>query len=273
MDSEIRQLKYPVLMVHGMGFRDTKLINYWGRIPKELEKLGCKIYYGYQDSNASIETNAQHIKKRIEEVLAETGAEKVNIIAHSKGGLDTRYAISTLGMGDKVVSLTTMSTPHNGSKTMDIAFKLPHFLLKFGSFFADVWFRILGDKKPETYKAIKAFTRTSAAEFNANNPDLKGIYYQSYAFVMKHPFSDIFMWFPSLVVGLIEGENDGLLTPDAVRWTNFKGIQRGNSGRGISHCDEVDMRRFRLTKKQGDGVSDIVNVYKEAVGTLLDMGF
>ncbi len=259
------KLKYPVLMVHGMGFRDTKLINYWGRIPAELEKLGCKIYYGYQDSNASIETNAQHIKRRIEEILSETGAEKVNIIAHSKGGLDTRYAISTLGMSEQVASLTTMSTPHHGSKTMDLIFKLPRPLIRLAGFLTDCWFRILGDKNPSSYNAFCCFTTQYAAEFNINNPDCKNVYYQSYAFAMKNPFSDIFMAFPSFVVGLIEGENDGLLTPKSAEWTNFRGVLRGSGRRGISHCDEVDMRRYRLSTKKDDGVADIIEVYKEII--------
>ena len=30
-------LKYPILLVHGMGFRDDNIINYWGRIPKVFE--------------------------------------------------------------------------------------------------------------------------------------------------------------------------------------------------------------------------------------------
>lgn len=102
-------LKYPVLMVHGMGFRDHKILNYWGRIPKELEKMGCRIYFGGQDSNGSIETNAAIIAEKIEEIINEEKTEKVNIIAHSKGGLDARYAISSLGMGDKVASLTTLA--------------------------------------------------------------------------------------------------------------------------------------------------------------------
>lgn len=267
-------LKYPVLLVHGMGFRDTKLINYWGRIPAELQKMGCEIYYGYQDSNASVESNAHHIAKRIEEIISETGAEKVNIIAHSKGGLDSRYAVSTLGMNKNVASLTTMSTPHNGSKTMDIIFRLPDFLIRAGCFLTDCWFRILGDKKPETYRAISAFTTAAARKFNAENPDINGVYYQSYAFVMKNPLSDIFMVVPNLVVKAVEGENDGLLTPDAVRWTNFKGIFRGKGNRGISHCDEVDMRRMRLSRsKDGAGVMDITEVYLEAVLALKQMGF
>lgn len=268
----MEKLNYPLLMIHGMGFRDTRLINYWGRIPAELEKNGCRIYYGYQDSNASIETNAHHIKKRIDEILAETGAEKVNIIAHSKGGLDVRYMISSLGEEKRVASLTTMSTPHNGSKTMDLIFKLPRFLIRFAGFLTDCWFRILGDKNPSSYNAFCCFTTDYARSFNSSNPDCDGVYYQSYAFVMKNPLSDIFMTIPSLVVGLIEGENDGLLTPESAKWTNFRGVFRGSSKRGISHCDEVDMRRCRLSGEGNDGVSDIVDVYKEAVFQLSERG-
>lgn len=266
-------MKYPLLLVHGMGFRDSKIINYWGRIPKALEKMGCRIYYGYQDSNAAVETNGQTIAKRINEIIEETGADKVNVIAHSKGGLDTRYAISTLHVGDKVASLTTINTPHNGSKTVDLLMKLPRPLVRFIGFCTDCWFRVLGDKKPSSYRVFHSLTTKGAGTFNRNNPDREGIYYQSYAFVMKKPTSDIFLCLTNLVVGIIEGENDGLLTPDAVRWTNFRGIYRGAGNRGISHCDEVDMRRRPLSRKTGEGVSDIVDFYQDVVSELCEKGF
>ena len=172
-------LKYPILLVHGMGFRDYKGISYWGRIPKMLEKMGCQVFFGNQDSNADIETNGNHLVQRILQILEETGAEKINIIAHSKGGLDTRYAISKWNLGKKVASLTTISTPHHGSKTMDLLMKLPKFLMRFGCFFVDIWFRILGDKNPHTYNAISSFTTESAKNFNAEHPNSEQVFYQS----------------------------------------------------------------------------------------------
>ncbi len=266
-------LKYPVIMVHGMGFRDYKHINYWGRIPAELEKAGCRVFYGNQDSNGDAETNGASIKKRIEEILLETGAEKVNIIAHSKGGLDSRYAISTLGIGGCVASLTTLSTPHHGSKTVDKLLCFPNGIIKFGCFLVDIWFKILGDKQPNTYKVIHSFTTEKAKIFNEHNVDDERVYYQSFAFVMKSAFSDMFMWIPSSVVKYFEGENDGLLTPEGVRWTNFKGVYRGVGRRGISHCDEIDLRRRPLSKKSGEGISDIVDFYRDVVEGLKEMGF
>ena len=42
--------KYPVFLIHGMGFRDGKIV-YWGRIPHMLRKWGADVYFGYQDAN------------------------------------------------------------------------------------------------------------------------------------------------------------------------------------------------------------------------------
>ena len=265
--------KYPILLVHGMGFRDNKNIEYWGRIPKALTSIGCRIFHGEQDSNATIETNARAIAQRIDDITRQCGAEKVNIIAHSKGGLDSRYAISTLNMGGKVASLTTICTPHHGSKTVDALMKFPQILVKFVGLCADLCVRLIGDKDPDSYKVFHSLTTSAAEEFNLNNPDDEGVYYQSYAFAMKNPLSDIFMWFPNLVVGIFEGENDGLVTPRSAEWTNFKGIYRGAGNRGVSHCDEVDMRRKKVSIQTKDGVIDIVDIYKNIVRDLIKMGF
>ena len=182
----MERLKYPLLMVHGMGFRDNRVIGYWGRIPKALEKCGAEVFFGGQDSNGSIEGNAAQLKKTIEAVLRQTGAEKVNIIAHSKGGLEARYLISTMGMAGKVASLTTISTPHNGSVTVDRLMDIvPQPLVKLGCGVTDLWFRILGDRSPDTYSAVNSFKTNSADIFNIKNPDSPEVYYQSCAFAMK----------------------------------------------------------------------------------------
>ncbi|MBQ8824321.1 MAG: triacylglycerol lipase, partial [Ruminococcus sp.] len=45
-ESQVCKTKYPLLLVHGIGFRDFKYFNYWGRIPKSLIKKGATVYYG-----------------------------------------------------------------------------------------------------------------------------------------------------------------------------------------------------------------------------------
>ena len=132
---------------------------------------------------------------------------------------------------------------------------------------------MLGDKIPDFYTASRQFGTLHMKAFNEQNPDMPYIYYQSYAAVMKNPCSDIFLFLPNLIVGLIEGDNDGLVLPKSAVWTNYKGVLRGATRRGISHADEVDARRMNFTRKKSDnGISDIRNVYISIVSALKQMG-
>lgn len=266
--------KYPIVLIHGTGFRDRKYLNYWGRIPKVLMNNGCSIFYGHQDSWATVENNAIIIKNSIEKIIAETGADKVNLIAHSKGGLESRYVISTLGMSSKIASLTTIATPHHGSKTMDTISKMPKILFRLVSVFANLWFRMMGDANPDFYNVCGQFTTSFAEKFNDQNPDAIEVYYQSYAAVMNNSFSDMFMFIPHFIVNLFEGENDGLVTPNSAKWTNFRGVFRGATNRGISHADEVDIRRMRLSRKNScEGINDICDIYYQIVTELKFLGY
>ena len=88
----------------------------------------------------------------------ETGCGKVNIIAHSKGGLDARYAISKLGMAPYVASLTTMNTPHRGCRFVDYACGLPEGLYRLVASCFDRTFLRLGDRNPDFYTATHQFS-------------------------------------------------------------------------------------------------------------------
>lgn len=270
---ETIDLKYPIMLVHGTAFRDRKYINYWGRIPAALESAGISVLYGNQDSWGSIETNAEVLKNNLMDYLRRQNCEKVNIIAHSKGGLDARCLIAKPGMAKHVASLTTICTPHHGSYTMDKLLNLPEWLFRILGFCTNSWYRIIGDRNPDFRNTVKSFSTEYAKEFNKNHPDAEGIFYQSYAAAMKNPFSDMVMFLPNLVVNFIEGENDGLVTTASARWTNFQGVLRGTSNRGVSHTDEVDLRRRNLTKNpKSDGVYDIRLVYLDICRTLSEMG-
>lgn len=267
--------KYPILLLHGMGFHDRLPIHYyWGRIPSVLRKHGAMVYFGNQDGNATIEYNANYLVPVIDRILKETGAEKLNIIAHSKGGLEARYLISTLGKEAQIASVTTLSTPHHGSPTIDTLLAwFPH-LICIGSFVTDVGRKILGDHKPQTFRVIQQLTTTFMKEFNANNPDREGVYYQSYSFVMRYWFSDPVMALPNIIVRLFEGESDGFLTPAHTRWTNWQGVFRGSGWRGISHLDATDYLRLPLSHKQPKDheVSDMAALFLHIAADLKRRG-
>jgi triacylglycerol lipase len=106
-----------VILVNGLAVRDGKGAGSWGRIPAFLRDCGVDLYFGGTDAWGRIETNAELLKLRVEEVLRETGKERVNIIAHSAGGINSRYMIWNYDMGSRVASLTTISTPPPGFGT------------------------------------------------------------------------------------------------------------------------------------------------------------
>lgn len=259
-----------------MGFRDRKYLNYWGRIPKYLTEHGARIFYGNQDAAASIENNARTIGESLVQALKQSHAEKVNIIAHSKGGLEARYLISTLGMASKVASLTTINTPHHGSVTVDKLLKLPRILVQTVGTLTNLWMKLLGDQNPAAYEVFHQFTTAYARRFNVKNPDADGVFYQSFGFQMKHAFSDITMTIPYLTVRHFEGANDGLLSERAVTWTNFHGMYTSVTDRGISHADQVDVRRIRFSKKQPGcdlEIADITTFYRQLVIDLKKKGY
>ena len=70
---QICKTKYPLLLVHGVFFRDFDHFNYWGRIPAELEKNGATIYYGDHNSAAAVNDSALELEKRIGEISERYG--------------------------------------------------------------------------------------------------------------------------------------------------------------------------------------------------------
>lgn len=266
-ERNICSTRYPVLLVHGVGFRDFHYFNYWGRIPRELVRNGAKVYYGHQEAWGTVEDNARILQEKIFEIKRETGCRKVNIIAHSKGGLDSRYLISGLHMEEHVASLTTINTPHRGSALVDFLKKLPDMVYRTVCHWIDVYFRRMGDVKPDAFRASFQLSKCYAREFNAACPDMEGVYYQSYASLMKSGFSSKLLCIPYWILKKLDGPNDGLVTVDSARWGDFKGVVASKRLRGISHGDMID-----LTREDYQGF-DVKEFYVNLVAELKERGF
>lgn len=264
--------RYPLLLVHGAGFRDLRWPVYWGRIPGALEARGAQIFYGNQDCWASIDTNAEVIGGRIAEITAATGAEKVNIIAHSKGGLDARRAAGLEICAGKIASITTIATPHHGSETIARLFALPHSLWNTAAFAVNNWIRLVGDREPDFLTLCRDFTPERMEQFNRENPDDPWIFCQSFACEMGHPLADINLSTANFVVGRIEGPNDGLVSVRSAQWGSRFTVIRSPGWRGISHLDAIDLRRAPFSKKKGHGVGDICDLYVDIVKDLKSRG-
>ncbi len=268
-ESRICETRYPLLLVHGVFFRDFRFFNYWGRIPYALKQNGAVIYYGSQQSAASVAACGQELAGRIREIIEQTGCEKVNIIAHSKGGLDSRYAISACGMAPYVASLTTINTPHQGCIFADYLLdKIPEKVQKSVARKYNAALRKFGDSNPDFLSAVRDLTASACDQLNQKLPDHPDVYYQSVGSQMNCASSGRFplnMAYP--LVKHFDGANDGLVSVESARFGEHFTLLTTPKGRGISHGDMIDLNRENILG------FDVREFYVHLVCDLKEKGF
>ncbi len=241
LQSEMK-LKYPILLVHGIAYRDDiGIYRYWGDIPEYLESKGCKVFLCGQNAFDTNARNGEYTAKRIKEISEANNNCKVNIIAHSKGGIEARYAISTEGTAQRVASLTTLATPHKGSILAELIFDLlqKKLVRKIVINILSVYAKILGDRSPNFMQACKDLTPESMNKFNEriiNSPD---VYYQSYAASISENYPGLWLSIKRKKIAKHEGENDGVIAVESAKWGDYKGI----AGDEVSHFEIIGIAK------------------------------
>ncbi len=266
---EICKTKYPILMVHGVFFRDFKYLNYWGRIPDELIQNGATIFYGNHNSAAAVDDSAKELEARILEILRITGCEKVNIIAHSKGGLDARTAIAKTSIAPYVASLTTINTPHRGCEFADYLLeKIPEKQQEVVAKTYNAAAEKLGDVNPDFISAVYDLTYTRCEKRNEEVLDDSGVYYQSYGSKLNQLSSGQFpLNMTYSLVKYFDGPNDGLVGEKSFAWGSKYEFLTVIGKRGISHGDVIDLNRENIKG------FDVREFYVQLVADLKRRGF
>lgn len=262
------QTKYPILLVHGLGLKDCFLMRSFGRIDRILRIQGYRVYTSRVDAVGSIESNAAQLKEEIQHILTETGTEKVNIIAHSKGGLDAKYMILHLNMAGHVASLTTLCTPHKGSPIATGILRVPKVFLRPVAFSVNGLFRLLGDKHPDSMQACRQLQRVQG-ELDRDTLRIAGpVYCQSFSATMKRgrKKADFVMRIPLMFSRYMEKdtETDGLVPRDSAIFGVYRGDVMEDS---VSHSEMVD---FMVQDKKRD---KIYAFYSALCEELVQMGF
>lgn len=252
--------RYPIVLMHGFNASPT---SYWGfnGVAAQLRRDGHTVVETSVPPYDSVPVRARYLATQIDATLRSSGARKVNLIAHSMGGLDARYLISTLGYGDRVASLTTISTPHGGSAIADVALRLtPGIADDAINAIARAWGETFSDvaSKANMRAALGSLAESNAPAFNAANRNDARVYYQSYAGVssvlgIANPKDDAACggrWvttrgrtdrMDALLVGaatfvahgLYLLPNDGMVTVENAKWGTFLGCIAAD------HLDEV----------------------------------
>ena len=241
----------PIVLVHGLGMKDTFFMKSWGWIDRILRVQGYTVYKSNVDGFGTVESNAKQLKEEIGKILEETGAEKVNIIAHSKGGLDAKYMIQQMDMAKQVASLTTLCTPHKGSPIASFILRFPKFAVKYVAFWVNLAYRMLGDKAPDSFTACEELRRTESLEEETMNV-ADGVLCQSFSAAIRpgEDAADFVMTIPMMFSRFIEKGRitDGLVPRDSAIFGKYRGDCVDGS---ISHTEIVD---FMVRDKKRDKI-------------------
>jgi triacylglycerol lipase len=113
------QTKYPIVLVHGLfGFDNIGPVEYFYGIPSALRDGGAKVYVTQVSAANSTEVRGEQLLVQVKQILAATGATKVNLIGHSHGGPTARYVASV--RPDLVASVSSVGGVNKGSKVADV---------------------------------------------------------------------------------------------------------------------------------------------------------
>src|SRR5438874_4285553 len=111
-----------IVLVHGiLGFRTKFGIEYFRGVAEHLTEKGHRVLVPILDPTRGIEFRGGQLRDQIDAALANGSidpGQKTHIIAHSMGGLDSRWMLSPVNpkhIQTPIRSLTTISTPHLGS--------------------------------------------------------------------------------------------------------------------------------------------------------------
>jgi triacylglycerol lipase len=200
----VPKLRAPIVLVHGLlgfdrlGVGPVTLASYFPGIPQYLRQAGNRVLIPRLSPTSGVAVRGEQLRAFIDR---ESPGDPVHIIAHSMGGLDARYMISRLQMGGRVLTLTTIATPHRGTPVADWGLKRFARLLKplFGLF-------------DFPYQAFYDLTTSTCREFNEQVPDAQSVRY--FAIAGRHEGTPLFPEWELLhrLVMHGEGPNDGVVS-------------------------------------------------------------
>lgn len=245
-DEALEKRKYPILLVHGVGMRDdTWPVRYWGEVPSFLESLGWRVFLSHQDAMGGVDKNAEQLKRRIDEILVELDVPRVHIIAHSKGGLDTRSVLRDPAYCERVCSFITLSTPHAGSPYMErILSKVPKWALSGGCFLVDVFYRLRGDKNPHAKQVCydllpDRWSRIREDITSENEMRSHPIYIASFTGKINAKGKNRKHGLFRKPIEKLEGEHDGLVSVQSASWGEYQGLLYNDGPEGFSHVTPI----------------------------------
>lgn len=247
---EVFRTRYPVVLMHGFGLLAG--LKRHGHLHDEAMHLRTHAVMAFAPNvppYTPIEMRAAVWQERLDEIMRISGAEKLNLIAHSMGGLDARFLIAHGGWADRVASLTTLSTPHRGSYIASYVLEQPERLTALAAELVN-WLgeAVLEGAESNVLAAVRQLTPAfMEQEFNPATPDHPAVTYSSWAGRAgkntSNPLSPVLLLQNQILFDK-EGPNDGLVSVRSAEWSGFKGYIEAD------HAEQIGLR-VRVGGKKG----------------------
>jgi triacylglycerol lipase len=187
-----------------------------------------------------VDERAEDLRRNIVAILREQECSKVNVIAHSMGGLDTRHMMfNDRGKGDIhkcIASLTTISTPHWGSPFADWGLKNLPMLLPMAK---DIGLNADAMADLTVDRCTKYNNEPVVQRFEEQCEKVEKIVFRTYAGRQKFVYVMDALKAPFLIIQKAEGENDGLVSVTSAKWRDryFREVLDGTD-----HLNELGWR-------------------------------
>jgi len=223
-------MRYPIVLMHGFGvLAGMRRGGHLYGAASHLRQHGIAAFAPNVAPYNTVEFRTAMWRRRIQHVLDVTRRTKVNLVAHSMGGLDARYLVSIEGFHRHVASLTTIATPHHGSCIASLVLSQPDVVREALADLADwIGAQSVRDGEADFRKAIQQLTPEFVQHrFNERVEDHPNVRYWSYSGaagkgtrVSINPV----LRFGNFHIFGIEGPNDGLVSAESARWGDWKGV-------------------------------------------------
>lgn len=235
-----------IVLVHGiLGFREKFGIEYFRNVVEHFREKGFKVIAPILDPTQGIDYRGGQLRDQINAALANgciDPSQKTHIIAHSMGGLDSRWMLSPVNpdrIQAPIRSLTTISTPHQGSPIADLI-DSPEKLAPFGQLPFGPHPNLLQpalDALGISLNGLRNLTTAYCQKFSATYTNAPTVAYFSVAGTGRSDFPftcRLFALFYQYILALTGRANDGLVTVPSAQWGQF------DSNTWVAdHADEV----------------------------------
>jgi len=287
--SNYAKTQYPIVFAHGVfGFgRLFGVADYWYQILPDLARNGGNVWTTQVSPLNSSEVRGEAALAQAQDILAITGAKKLNLVGHSHGGHTVRYIAGIIP--NQIASVTTVASPNQGAKLGDFLEKV---LLNnpveaparaiFDQLVGPV-IAIASGKDPKKFPydakaALQSLNTKQALEFNKKFPNgvptrscgegqyqVNGTYY--YSFMGNSAFNTVLDpgdYFILLASKFGDGDGDGVaprcssrfgrVLKEDYRWNHFDEVNHVLGIRSIFAADPVSVYRQHANRLKLQGL-------------------